>query len=77
MKPFDQVTFDLAFKRPGADAIRSRMASIAFREGLKLPPNVIDALVEGSGSDIRQIINMISTFAVSAKNMDFDEGKKM
>lgn len=77
MRPFDHVTYDLGFRRPDANAIRSRIMSIAFREGLKLPPNVIDALVEGTGSDIRQIINMISTFAVNGKNMDFDQGKAM
>jgi len=77
MRPFDHVTYDLSFRRPDANAIRSRIMSIAFREGLKLPPNVIDALVEGTGSDIRQIINMISTFSVNGKNMDFDQGKAM
>ena len=77
MRPFDHVTYDLGFRRPDANAIRSRIMSIAFREGLKLPPNVIDALVEGTGSDIRQIINMISTFAVNGKNMDFDQSKAM
>ena len=77
MKPFDHVTYDLPFRRPDANSVRSRIASIAFREGLKLPPNVIDQLVDGTGSDIRQMINMISTFAVNSKNMDFDQGKAM
>ncbi|KAF8420140.1 replication factor RFC1 C terminal domain-containing protein [Tirmania nivea] len=77
MRPFDHVTFDLGFRRPDATAIRSRVMSIVFREGLKIPPNVIDALVEGTGSDIRQIINMISAFAVNGKSMDFDQGKAM
>lgn len=77
MKPFDSVTLDLGFRRPDASAIRSRIMSIAFREGLKLPTNVVDALVEGTGSDIRQIINMISTFAVNSKEMNFDQGKAM
>ncbi|KAI5791607.1 chromosome transmission fidelity factor [Peziza echinospora] len=77
MKPFDHVTFDMPFRRPDAQAIRSRIASIAYREGLKLPPNVIDQLVEGTGSDIRQIINMLSTFAVNRTDMTFDQGKSM
>jgi len=77
MRPFDHVTFDMPFRRPDAQAIRSRIASIAYREGLKLPPNVIDQLVEGTGSDIRQIINMLSTFAVNRTDMTFDQGKSM
>src|SRR5437588_4880324 len=33
MRPFDNVTFDLPFKRPDAASVRSRVMSIAFREG--------------------------------------------
>lgn len=77
MKPFDHVTLDLAFRRPEAAAIRSRIASVAFREGMKLPPNVIDALVEGTRSDIRQIINMLSTYKTTASNMSFDQSKDL
>jgi replication factor C subunit 1 len=77
MKPFDFVTMDLAFRRPDANAIRSRIASIAFREGLKLPANVIDQLVEGTRADIRQIINMLSTYKTTATTMSFDESKNL
>jgi len=78
MRPFDGVTFELQFRRPDAQAIRARIASIAFREGLKLPANVIDSLVEGTGSDIRQIINMLSTFNVNKTGtMSFDESKNL
>jgi replication factor C subunit 1 len=48
-----------------------------FREGIKLPPQVVDALIEGSRADIRQIINMISTAKLDQKAMDFDQGKEM
>lgn len=77
MKPFDFATYDLAFRRPDITAVRGRIASIAFREGLKIPPNVIDQLTEGSHSDIRQIINMLSTFKTTQTNMDFNQGKNM
>ena len=77
MKPFDFVTFDLPFRRPTADNIRSRISTIAFREGLKIPPNVINALIEGSGADIRQVINMVSTAKLDQEAMDFDGGKAM
>ncbi|TKA74546.1 hypothetical protein B0A55_04435 [Friedmanniomyces simplex] len=77
MKPFDFVTYDLPFRRPTTDQIRSRIMTIAFREGLKLPPNVINALIEGSGADIRQVVNMISTAKLDAQTMSFEDGKDM
>lgn len=77
MKPFDFVTFDIPFRRPTLDQVRSRIATICHRESLKLPMNVIDALVEGSNKDIRQIINMLSTAKLDQTSMDFDQGKAM
>jgi replication factor C subunit 1 len=77
MKPFDYVTFDLPFRRPTVDQIRSRIMTIAFREGLKMPAPVINALIEGSNADIRQVVNMISTAKLDQKAMDFDQGKSM
>ena len=79
MKPFDHVTFDLPFRKPTTDQIRSRIMTILFREGMKdmVPPTVVNALIEGSNADIRRIINMISTAKVDSQSMDFQEGKKM
>jgi replication factor C subunit 1 len=77
MKPFDYVTFDLPFRRPTVDQVRSRIMTIAFREGLKMPAPVINALIEGSHSDIRQVVNMISTAKIDQEVMDFDKGKAM
>ena len=77
MKPFDFVTLDIPFRRPTVEQVRSRIATICHREQLKLPMNVIDALIEGSNKDIRQIINMISTAKLDQTAMDFDQGKSM
>ncbi|KAI9770767.1 MAG: hypothetical protein M1840_003017 [Geoglossum simile] len=77
MRPFDYCTLDMAFKRPTVNDIRSRVMTICYREGLKLSPQVIDALVEGTHGDIRQIINMISTAKLDQATMDFDQGKSM
>ncbi|EHK96209.1 DNA polymerase III clamp loader subunit, C-terminal [Glarea lozoyensis ATCC 20868] len=77
MKPFEHVTFPIPFKRPTVDMVRSRIATICHREGMKLPMNVIDALIEGSNKDIRQIINMISTAKLDESSMDFDDTKAM
>ncbi|KAI1817078.1 DNA replication factor C, large subunit [Poronia punctata] len=77
MKPFDFVTFDVKFQRPQVDQIRSRMMTICHREGLKLAPQVLDALIEGSNRDIRQIVNMLSTIKLDQISMDFDQSKDM
>ena len=77
MKPFDHVAFDLPFRRPTVDQIRQRIMTICFRERLKVPPNVINALIEGSHADIRQVINMLSTAKLDQDAMDFDSGKEM
>ncbi|KAI1349385.1 replication factor RFC1 C terminal domain-containing protein [Xylaria sp. FL0043] len=77
MKPFDFVTYDIKFQRPQVDQIRSRMMTICHREGLKLPPQVLDALIEGSNRDIRQIVNMLATIKLDQVSMDFDQSKDM
>ncbi|KAK4704443.1 replication factor C subunit 1, partial [Phenoliferia sp. Uapishka_3] len=77
MKPLAATCYQMPFKRPSAMEIRSRMMSIAFKEGIKVDGKVMDQLVAGSHSDIRQIVNMLSTWRLGARAMDFDEGKKM
>ncbi|KAL2004289.1 hypothetical protein VTN02DRAFT_4014 [Thermoascus thermophilus] len=77
MKPFDHVTYDLPFRRPTAEQIRARLSTICFREGLKIPPQVLDGLIEGTHSDIRQVINMLSTVKLDQQQLDYDKGKEM
>lgn len=77
MKPFDFVAFDVKFQRPTIEQIRSRMMTVCHREGLKLSPQVLDALIEGSNRDIRQIVNMLSTVKLDQTSMDFSQSKDM
>ena len=79
MKPFDHVTYELPFRKPTTDMVRSRIMTILFREGMSklVPTTVVNALIEGAGADIRRVINMISTAKLDQQAMDFDEGKKM
>jgi replication factor C subunit 1 len=44
---------------------------------MKVPANVIDQLVQSAQSDIRQVLNMLSTWKLSSATMDFDEGKHL
>ncbi|EAT85108.2 hypothetical protein SNOG_07642 [Parastagonospora nodorum SN15] len=46
-------------------------------DGLKMPAPVVNALIEGSHADIRQVVNMISTAKLDQEAMDFDSGKRM
>ncbi|PGH23457.1 hypothetical protein AJ80_02410 [Polytolypa hystricis UAMH7299] len=77
MKPFDHVTYELPFRRPTADQIRARLSTICYREGLKIPPQVLDGLIQGTNADIRQVINMLSTAKLDQQNLDYDQGKEM
>ncbi|PLN84864.1 replication factor RFC1 C terminal domain-domain-containing protein [Aspergillus taichungensis] len=77
MKPFDRITYDLPFRRPTADQIRARLSTICFREGLKIPPPILDSLIEGTHADIRQVINMLSTVKLDQTNLNFEQGQAM
>lgn len=77
MKPFDHITFEIPFRRPTADQIRARLSTICFREGLKIPPPVLDGLIEGTNADIRQVINMLSTARLDQQGLNYDQGKDM
>ena len=77
MRPFDSVAYDLPFRKPTLDQVRQRMMTICYRENLKVPAPVVNALIEGSNADIRQVINMLSTAKIDQEAMDFEQGKKM
>ncbi|EXJ83124.1 replication factor C subunit 1 [Capronia coronata CBS 617.96] len=77
MRPFYLVTAEFQFRRPTTDMIRGRIATILFREGMRLPPPIMNALIEGCNGDIRQIINMISTIKLDNKDLDFNDTKAM
>ncbi|KAH7927047.1 DNA replication factor C, large subunit, partial [Leucogyrophana mollusca] len=77
LKPLLANTYNLIFKRPDATAVRSRIMTIAFKEQMKIPANVVDQLVTGAQSDIRQVLNMLSTWRLSSDTMSFDEGKNL
>lgn len=77
MRPFNYVVFEVPFRRPTADQIRARLSTICFREGMKIPPPVLDALIEGSHADIRQLINMLSAAKLDAQSPDLDSGQDM
>lgn len=77
MNPFRHVVAEVPFRRPTVDQVRSRVATICHREGLKLSREAMDALIEGSNKDIRQVVNMLSSVKLDQAAMDFDQTKSM
>ncbi|KAJ3561256.1 hypothetical protein NP233_g10305 [Leucocoprinus birnbaumii] len=77
LKPLQSTTFSLPFHKPQVQMIRSRILSIAYKEKMDVPANVIDQLVQGSQSDIRQVLNMLSTWKLSSDKLDFDDSKAL
>ncbi|TIC28236.1 DNA replication factor C, large subunit [Wallemia mellicola] len=77
MRPFQNTCGDILFRRPEASQIRSRIMSILHKEKMKLDSNVVDQLISGSQSDIRQVINMISTWKLLSNTMNYDQGKEL
>jgi hypothetical protein len=51
--------------------------TIAFKEKMQIPANVVDELITGVGSDIRQVLNMLSTWRLHNDTMDYEEGKML
>lgn len=47
------------------------------REGLDLKPNAVDELVTSTQNDIRQVINILSTYRLNESGMDYDQAKKV
>ncbi|RKP14524.1 replication factor RFC1 C terminal domain-containing protein [Piptocephalis cylindrospora] len=73
---------DLRFRRPDAQTLRSRLLTIAYREGLRIPTSVMDSLATASNSDFRLILNTLSAWAAgreiaSSEAMSWDEGKTL
>ncbi|KAM6493294.1 Replication factor RFC1 C terminal domain containing protein [Amanita muscaria] len=77
LKPLIHTTFSIPFQKPPVNMIRSRILSIAYKEKMKIPANVIDQLITSAQSDIRQVLNMLSTWKLSSDTMDFDESKSL
>ncbi len=57
--------------------IAPRIATISAKEGLSVGTNVIEELVASTQGDIRQIINLLSAYKLTASSINFDEGKML
>lgn len=75
MRTFDKITYDLTFRRPSETEVKSRLLTIALREKLKLDPTIIGQLVQATGNDIRQMINLMSTVSKTQKVINHENSK--
>ena len=57
--------------------VEKRIKVIAAKEGLTIQPNVVGELVASTSGDIRQILNLLSTFRLRSNNLSFDQSKTM
>nr|XP_057946293.1 replication factor C subunit 1 isoform X2 [Doryrhamphus excisus] len=67
--------FDLRFQRPRVEQIKGAMMSIAFKEGIKIPPPALNEMILASNQDIRQVIHNLSMWSAKDKVMTYDQCK--
>ncbi|KAK7166394.1 hypothetical protein R3I93_006230 [Phoxinus phoxinus] len=67
--------YDLRFQRPRVEQIKGAMMSIAFKEGLKIPPPALNEVILASNQDIRQILHNLCMWSAKDKVMTYDQAK--
>ncbi|XP_023594711.1 replication factor C subunit 1 isoform X5 [Trichechus manatus latirostris] len=67
--------FDLRFQRPRVEQIKGAMMSIAFKEGLKIPPPAMNEIILGANQDIRQVLHNLSMWCAQSKALTYDQAK--
>ncbi|CAC5383730.1 RFC1 [Mytilus coruscus] len=55
---------------------KAAMMSLAFKEGLKVPPPALNEIILASNQDIRQVIHNLSMWSASDKTMTYEQTKK-
>ncbi|XP_019597488.2 replication factor C subunit 1 isoform X1 [Rhinolophus sinicus] len=67
--------FDLRFQRPRVEQIKGAMLSVAFKEGLKIPPPAMNEIILGANQDIRQVLHNLSMWCARSKALTYDQAK--
>ena len=76
MRSLANYCFDLRFHKPTINQIRSAMMSICFKEGIKIEPGAVDAIINGTGNDIRQTLNHLALYSASKQKIGAENAKK-
>nr|XP_045017614.1 replication factor C subunit 1 isoform X2 [Jaculus jaculus] len=75
MRSLVHYCFDLRFQRPRVEQIKSAMLSIAYKEGLKIPPPAMNEIILGANQDIRQVLHNLSMWCARSKALTYDQAK--
>lgn len=67
--------FDLRFQRPRVEQIKGAMMSIAFKEGLRIPPQAMEQIILGANQDVRQVLHNMSMWTAKEKSLNYDQAK--
>ena len=54
---------------------KGAMLSVCAKEGIKIQPNALDAIINGAHQDIRQTLHNLYTWTASKKTLSYDEAK--
>lgn len=76
MRTLSNYCFDLRFQRPRVEQIKGAMMSVAFKEGLKIPPPAMNEIILSANQDIRQVLHNLSMWTAGEKNLTYDQAKK-
>ncbi|KAJ7326672.1 hypothetical protein JRQ81_016431 [Phrynocephalus forsythii] len=68
--------FDLRFHRPRVEQIKGAMMSIAFKEGLKIPPPAMNEIILAANQDIRQVLHNLNMWCARNKTLTYDGVKE-
>ena len=67
--------YDLRFTKPSANDIVKRLGMIARKEGLRIELSGLEKIIEFSGNDIRQIINLLQLWKTTSREVKSDSVK--
>ncbi|XP_053382559.1 replication factor C subunit 1-like [Mercenaria mercenaria] len=75
MRTLSNHCFDLRFQRPRVEQIKAAVMSIAFKEGLKIPPPAVNEIIIAANQDMRQVIHNLSLWTAADKAVTYDQVK--
>ncbi|XP_061178272.1 replication factor C subunit 1-like [Saccostrea echinata] len=76
MRTLSNYCFDLRFQRPRLEQIKGAMMSVAFKEGLKIPPPALNEIIMAANQDIRQVLHNLLMWTAGEKSLTYDQAKK-
>uniref|UniRef100_A0A8C3TZH5 Replication factor C subunit 1 n=1 Tax=Catharus ustulatus TaxID=91951 RepID=A0A8C3TZH5_CATUS len=75
MRSLVHYCLDLRFQKPRLEQIKGAMMSIAFKEGLKIPPPAMQEIILAANQDIRQVLHNLNMWCAKDKSLTYDEAK--